>query len=386
MEELCEELVFNDGTLRIQHSGNADDEPEISAPLRNFRFNLCRKPIQLGPLAFDHWWMNTSTLYGQRNRPASNQEAVIDCFWAKCMEQGSVLDDMVQESYILAKLLPHARSNGSRKVFVDCYPTRQGGRKEMDESVANLNARLAESRNQEMDMLDFNRGTADLLGPPAYPQEVQDRCFELSQELLCEARKALEERGPEGLGVPLDRWTKWMNSIGRHRGHELEKQVLDVLSYECRTALHRCYSLVWCLLIRHLQENYAISPEAAMFHNFWHLDHCMPSNQPELMNFHLFHGHVFALHPACGTFIQTQIGCELLGDWLEDPRPPRSGRLLHGLFVAMHHYAQRNQVYSLLRRGESRVKSVSDMVALEEQMADERSGRRRLRRRNTDAR
>ena len=149
MEELCEELVFNDSTIRVRRTGNPCDEPEITAPLSTFRFHLCRKPVQFGPFAFDHWWMNTSTLYGQRNRPACNQDAVIDCFWAKCMQQGSVFDDQVQETFILAKLLPHARSNGSRKVFVDCHPTRQGGRKEMDESAATLNAacRKPESRN-----------------------------------------------------------------------------------------------------------------------------------------------------------------------------------------------------------------------------------------------
>ena len=386
MEELCEELVFNDGTIRIQHSGNANDEPAVSTPLRTFRFNLCRKPVQLGALAFDHWWMNTATLYGQRNRPSPNQDSVIECWWAICMQRATVFDDAIEESYILAKLLPHARSNGSRKVFVDCHPTRQGGRKELAESVATLDKRLAEGRDEQMDKLEFRNRTADCLGPPIYPQEVQDRYFQLSAELLAEAKEALQSKGPSGLNVPFDRWKQWMNSIGRHRGHELEKQVLDALSYECRTALHRCYSLVWCLLISHLQQKYAISPESAAFHAFWHLDQCEPSAQPDLMNFHLFHGHVFALHPACGTFMLTQTGCELLGDWLTVDSTATYQRLLHGLYVAMDHYAQRNQVYALLRRGEGRVTSMPDMVAIEEQMAEERSGRRRHRRRRTDAR
>ena len=36
MEDLCEELVFNDGRILIQHSGNEDDEPDITAPLRTY--------------------------------------------------------------------------------------------------------------------------------------------------------------------------------------------------------------------------------------------------------------------------------------------------------------------------------------------------------------
>jgi hypothetical protein len=326
-------------------------------------------------------------LYGQRNRPASNQAAVVDYWWALCTQDAAGVDEPTRELYILARLLPFARSNGSRRVFVDSVPTRPGGRRELTESVVELDQRLAGSADGEMDKVEFRNRTGDLLGPPEYPREVQDRYRQLSEELLGDTREALEQRGPAGLEVALVRWTNWMTSIGRRRGHELEKQILDVLSYECRTALHCCYSAVWCGLIPHLQSNYNLSAESAAFLAFWHLEPREESDQPELAYFHLFHGHIFALHPACGTFMLTQTGSRLLGEQLT-----RGGqgvpyrRLLQGLFVAMDQYAQRHQVHSLLRRGEDRVTTVSDMVALEEQLAEEQSRRRRPRRRGTDAR
>ena len=270
---------------------------------RTFRFQLCRKPVEFDEVRVDHWWMDIGTLYGQRNQSASNYDAVIDYWWELCKQDPSPLDAPTRESYILAKLLPFARSNGSRRVFVDSVPTRPGGRRELAESVVELERRLVAGADGEISKLEFRDHTRDLLGPPKYPPEVRDRYFQLSEELLGEARQALEQDGQAGFDVALARWTSWMNLIGRHRGHELEKQVLDALSYECRTAFHSCYSAVWCALIPHLQRTYNFSAQSADFLAFWHLEPREESDRPEPARFHLFHGHVFALHPACGTFM-----------------------------------------------------------------------------------
>jgi hypothetical protein len=382
MEEITVEMG-----MPSRRFGRPGVEAEAEAASRTLRFHVYRKPVRLGDLEVDHWWMDIGTLYGQRNRRASNQAAVVDYWWALCTQDATVLDEPTRESYILARLLPFARSNGSRRVFVDSVPTRPGGRRELTESVTELEQRLADSADGEMDKAEFHSRTGDLLGPPEYPREVHDRYHQLSEELLCEAREALEQGGHAGLDMALARWTSWMNSIGRRRGNELEKQVLDALSYECRTAFHCCYSAVWCDLIPHLQRNYNLSTESAAFLAFWHLEPREESNQPELAYFHLFHGHIFALHPACGAFMLTQTGSRLLSEWLpHGGRGASYRRLLHGLFVAVYQYAQRHQVCSLLRRGEGRVTSVSDMVALEEQLVEEGQGRRRPRRRRTDAR
>jgi len=141
-----------------------------------------------------------------------------------------------------------------------------------------------------------------------------------------------------------------MKSIGRRNGHAVEKQVLDVLSFEARAAFHQCYSAVWCDLLPHLARKYDMDEKSQTFHRFWHLQQREPSDDPK-HDFYLFHGHMFALHSAAGDFVSTKTGAELMGQWLtEGGDGPAFRRLLHGLLVAMHDYARRMQLQSILRK------------------------------------
>jgi hypothetical protein len=386
MEDMTEELAVQCISPRIPREGLSPPQLLGTEVERRFQFHLCRKQAVFGDLQVDHWWMPTNTLYGQRNRSAGNQQVVIEYWWALCTQNTTIDQKPVQESYILAKILPYARSNGSRKVFVDSVPTRPQNRKERDQAAAELNERLAAARTGEMNRIEFRDQTAELLGPPNYPAEIQERYEQIAEELLQEGRDALQRQGSPGLELTLAHWQTWMNSVGRHRGHAVDKQVLDVLSYECRTALHRCYSAVWCGLVPLLAQKHGYNKEWVGFHSLWHLDQSEESNRREAANFHMFHGHIFALHPACGTFLCTRTGTELLGDWLKthgEEGPAR--RLVHGLYIAISHYAERNQIQTFLRKKEGHFPTISDMVALEERITEQRSGRRRPRKRKADA-
>jgi hypothetical protein len=123
VERLTQVLDFHDGGFVL--SRQTDDGP-ISCHRRGrrFEFELCRKRAQFGSVAVDQFWMDHATIYGQRNQRAANYEAIVEGFWGLCWREGSVLLDEVQDSYLLAKLLPYARSNGSRRVFEDAVPAR----------------------------------------------------------------------------------------------------------------------------------------------------------------------------------------------------------------------------------------------------------------------
>lgn len=72
-------------------------------------FSLCRKAEQLGAVLIDHGWMRTTALYGQRARSkqrSGNFTAVTTGFWALCCREGSQYEPDVQESYLLARLVP----------------------------------------------------------------------------------------------------------------------------------------------------------------------------------------------------------------------------------------------------------------------------------------
>lgn len=387
MEQITEELVVTDGTLLIQRVGDSPRDMEIEEVAKRFRFQLCRKQVFMGELPIDHWWMETRSAYGQRNRTAGNQDAVIEYWWAWCMKYATVLHEEVQDSYILAHLLPYARGNGSRRVLADAIPTR-AKKLEADKPTvaAELEQFLQTTRAEELDLVAFRDMTAKAIGPPAYGDEVW-KCYKrLAEELLGRGREAIQRGGHSGLGVALGTWQDWMKSIGRHRGHEIEKNVLDILSYECRAALHRCYSQVWDHLVFHLADRYDLTDKSVIFHRFWHLDQQQKSNLGDQADFHLFHGHIFALHPACGNFMLTESGRRLMGEWLSDPHSAATyQRLLHGLAIAVYQYAVRNGVYAELRKKQPQSFGGPDLQAVEEEKVERKNRRRVTTRRKTDA-
>ncbi len=370
VQNLFAQLAIQDTHVEARFTSESD-------PAAVFEFALCRKQVSLGDVAIDQFWMPIHSLYGQRNQRAINLEPLVDFWWAYCGDSGTQSDANIQESYLLAKILPHARSNGSRRVFVDSFQTVPGNRsRRLRAWTADLNRLLEESRHEEYDELAFQRATGDLIGPPEYPEEVVQRYLSISEELFEAARSAIDSEGVEATERILSDWRRLFQAIGRHRGNAIEKQVLDILSYEGRTALHRCYSAVWSLLLGALGNQYTMTDESYIFHQFWHLDHCRESDHGDQAYFHLFHGHVFGLHPACGPLLMTQCGGELFAEWLWEGTLQSYHRMLHALAVAVGYYADQHNIAQLLRQGADSTESFGDMVAVEEQEAARRRGQR----------
>jgi hypothetical protein len=244
---------------------------------------------------------------------------------------------------LLARLLPYARSQGSRRIVADAYLDRQsrGGREERKPTVKALNQLLQSARTESTTPLSFSRRTADVIGPPVLGPELIATYQACCKELFEPAVTVLVADKKAAVAQMLARWQGLMRTVGRRRGRAVEKQVLDVLSYEARIALDRCYSAAWdMLLLPHLTERYHLSSETVAFLRLWHLDQASKSNLGDQAYFHLFHGHAFALHPATALFLSTSVGRELVGSWLARGCSKRAyGRLLHGIMIAVYHYA-----------------------------------------------
>jgi hypothetical protein len=202
-----------------------------------------------------------------------------------------------------------------------------------------------------MDRLDFQRKTGDVLGPPPLAQEAVAAYLAFCQELFAPAQQRLPADEAGAVQQALACWQRWMRSVGRRRGRELEKQVLDVVSFEARAALHRCYSAVWgMLLLPHLQRHYQLSNFSTRFMGLWHLDWAEESNLGEQALFHLFHGHVFGLHPASALLLRAPSGRALMGQWVADPTTANWESLLHAIYVATHIYLGRREQTAFERR------------------------------------
>jgi len=344
-------------------------DPDAQAELR-----LCRKATRLGGVEIDQFWMPIWSLYGQRNTAATNQAPLIKIWWDWCGREGFQQDRDIHETYLLAKILPHARGNGSRRVFADAILNPSERRSELRAWISELEPLLASSQNEEIDEIEFKNSTADLIGPPEYDPAVFD-CYKEMTEELFETHASIEEQGLDAITHVLEHWQRLMKSIGRHRGHELEKQVLDILSYECRTALHCCYSAVWRILLEAVARQYSMSQESYRFHELWHFDRRRESDHGEQADFHLFHGHIFALHPACGPLLQTKTGGELFGMWLQEGTLQSYRRVLNALGIAIAFYGDRGEIQRLLRRGGGRLQTVGNMETLEEWEAERTGGR-----------
>ena len=244
------------------------------------------------------------------------------------------------------------------------------------------------SRNQSLTLVEFKEKTADVLGPPILDEAVKNRYVEFTQEWLGEARAALSEGGVDGFDVAVQIWKKAVKIWGRRGGITLEKKrVLDVVSYECRAALHRCYSAAWWDLLPHLATKYQLDLHSRDFLHFWHLDHIREAEQNVPAFFHLFHGHTFALHPVGADLIRTPTGRDMIGAWLAGPDHREAvGRLLHAIYIAAHAYALRRADTADERRKRPQPVGGAGEAAAHEQERVANRGRRRLQKRKTDAR
>lgn len=387
------EQVTIDLTKPSQHLSHQSKRPATLVGAENhpleFTFELCRKSLDLGSVSFQ-WWMSQKGLYGERNQESKNRQSIVDLYWSICLREGSAATDRgVQETYILASLLPHARSNGSRRVFADASLTRAKKIKEFDRQTAldNLEGMLKASKTQTINAVDFNLQTADVLGPPVYDGEVKEAYGRFVDEMLGESSGGLDEEGLPGLQRAIDKWRKAMRTIGRRSGNEKEKQVLDILSYECRAAFHRCYSATWLLLLDELATKRGFSEESMLFHRLWHLQQCQPSNEMTDRNFFLFHGHIFGLHPALGDFISTPTGRELIGELISAPSDDSCHQgFLYGVWIASFDYANRNDVAKELRKKSHDSWLDGSFETTERIQFDRESGRRPSGVRDTDAR
>jgi len=315
---------------------------------REFTFELHRKQDKFADVEIDHWWLDQRTLYGQRNT-RRRIAPLADCFWALCEGAATTSERDVQESYILAKLIPYARSNAARGVFQDARPGRLRDPKRRREFFEELERTITQGCAQPIDVLGFHRTTADLLGPPEYDNQDRDRYAEFAAELLDRSCASLQRGNKAAWTMARKKWKDALSKWGRRAGHEAEKRVLNAFSYECRAAVHRCYSALWDELSWLLFQKHALSEANLRFLRFWHLD--ISWDPPAQGQFSLFHGHIFGLHPASGLLLQTLPGRDVLGAWLSDLDSAGAfGRVLRAIQFCLFAYHERSEETAQSRR------------------------------------
>lgn len=340
-----------------------------------YSFELYQKPLSLGRLRIDHWWMQVTSLYRQRRRSSStahNHSEILRLYWAKVQYENATAVREAQERYLLASLVPYVRAEGSRTVFADAILGR-GRRSERLEQLEILERSLEADRERSLSREEFNDRSWAALGRRGFPVEVEEVYRQLLREVLDGPCSALASGDAAAALMSVQQlWGRQMRAIGRRSGNVLEKLALDVLSYESRAAVHHCYSATWCGLIPVLQSEDHWTEAACAFHRFWHTDWMDSQTGTSL-----FHGHIFGLHPATAAFMQTTTGPELLGEWLANPVSVELfGRVLNGLLIALFDYRQRREL-AAEKRPRRRVQATDDLEAVERIQEERRRGQRR---------
>lgn len=327
-----------------------------------FNFDLCRKVISLGDHTFDQYWMRRNGLYGNRKTMSRNHRSVIDCFWELCCDAGSAHDmeeSDIRETFLLAKLLPFVRSNASQKVFRDASLQHYN-----DKQTKAFQAYVKElddfwlPNNGTKTMQEFYDVIASCVGPAGYEPDV----FRAYDKYISDIMQDSSSCKVRPLAT-IEKWKKLISSVGRRSGRTIEKQALDILSYECRAAFHKCYSAVWYYLILNVLRNeFGLSESAMTFHGMWNIDLVLPSNESSEVNFHLFHGHIFGLHPAFGYLVNTVRGRQVIGDLISEPTNELvQGKFLNCGLVAAQFYAAKHDFNKEVRSGKSWLTNRTDL-------------------------
>lgn len=340
---------------------------------RSFEFILCQKKNEeLGSISVDHLWMDVTPLYGQRqtkNSTSPNRMSVIESFWEYCRISDSTDAKEAQERVVLASLLPVMRSQGSRRIIADAFLNRLTGQAKV-QTVSDLHQLIEKSKEQRMTAIDFHNRTLKLLGPLRITNRIRPK-YDMMKEELCRGTCHMLSRGNnvvDSQSAANDTWSLWYRKYARRGGHDDEKLIMDILTYEARAAFHQCYTVTWRMLADSLEARGVIDWHTYRFLRCWHSDFIDETRETSDGCWSLFHGHLFALHPSTALLMCTAAGKRLVGDCVASPgdeKSPEFERLLHAVHIAVYFYCERLNTQSQNRKSKEITNLDPDQYSME---------------------
>lgn len=308
-------------------------------------FPLEWKREWFGPVEVSHYWIDVRKLYGQRGRSRALCQNFAEAFWQQCLQQKTDAIHDNRQTYLLTLLLPHAKPISSNRVFLDARLITSVRKAAVHELEGQLEEGLGRKEITGMSKGQFRIKIRKLMRHGRLSKELEQKYREFEDRLLVDACALLPHDSPGAFRLMLERWQEFMQRWSKRGGSHLERKVLDVFSYECRAALHRCYSAGWASICHVLRQEGRISDLDEVFLQNWHGE---PFQEEKGS---LFCGHVFALHPGVGLMIQTPTGKRVMGEWLKDPgNRKKFGIVLHCIYVALEQYRRCYSEAQLRRR------------------------------------
>ena len=250
----------------------------------------------LGDFSFQQFWVPKPGLFGTREKRSGNHAAVLDFYRSLCVDRINDRHEMSTKVHLLASLLPLVRSNGSQRVFPDAsVVTAKDCPTQSEFCSETLEIHLKASETEQTTLVEFCNKNREAVGFPIFPHATFSTYRAFESELLVNATDQWWY-DPTGAQLLVERrWLQWCDGFGRRRGNKEKKDVLNILSYECKAAFHQAYSALWVEMIPHLSAGNDNQLFSQRFHTLWHLDHriAVPGHDRDI---HLLHGLVLGLH------------------------------------------------------------------------------------------
>ena len=317
---------------------------------------LMSRQTALGDSLFEQFWVPKTGLFGTRNNRSGNHSAVLDFYRCLCVDRVNDRHETSAKVHLLASLLPLIRSNGSQRIFPNAsVVTAKNCPTQSEFCSETLEIHLKGSEAEQITLVEFCNRNRKALEFPTFPDTTYSTYREYESELLT---NATDQWWYDPTGAQLlveQRWLQWRDGFGRRRGNKEKKDVLNILSYECKAAFHQAYSALWVEMIPHLIAGNDNQLFSQRFHTLWHLDHriAVPGHD---RNIRLLHGLALGLHPALGTLLKTDTGSRLVGETVAAPEDTDAQqRFLHAVLVALHLYAaaRRSRITSVANVGDT---------------------------------
>ena len=316
--------------------------------------HLMFRQTALGDFSFQQFWVPKPGLFGTRNNRSGNHSVVLNFFRSICIDQVTDRHETSAKVHLLASLLPLVRSNGSQRVFPDASAVTARNYSTRSEFCSEtLEIHLKASETEQTTLVEFCKKNREAVEFPNFPDTMFNMYREFESDLLVNATDQWWYN-PTGAQLLVEqRWLQWCDGFGRRRGNKEKKDVLDILSYECKAAFHQAYSALWVEMIPHLIAGNDNQLFSQRFHTLWHLDHriAVPGQDRDIC---LLHGLVLGLHPTFGTLLKTDTGSRLVGETVAAPEDTDAQqRFLHAALVSLYLYAaaRRSRITSLANVG-----------------------------------
>ena len=300
---------------------------------------LMSRQTALADQTIQQYWIPKQGLFGTRNNRSGNHSAVLDFYKYLCKDEMD-RHEMSAKVHLLASLLPLVRSNKAQGIFPDASVSKpKTWPIPSDFNTEELETQLKESESERVSVVDFCNRNRDAVEFPDFPDATFRLYREFEEELFDGAASLWWDDPAKAKALVEERWLRWRDGFGRHRGNEKKKDVLNILSFESKSAFHQCYSALWIEMIPHLLVDQVNQQFSQAFHALWHLDHrlAIPGHARDV---HLLHGLALGLHPAFGMLLTTETGSRLVGETVADPENiAAQERFLHAGLVSLFSYA-----------------------------------------------